>query len=574
MTDVWESAGVTVERWESNSTPGVVLNVVIRDGDIVASVSDEQLAAAIEAYFDGSVPVLEGDGAGGFLADAYPNPGVNQSALATAVNALIVAGENIETVFDPGPGEDPPSLTISATGGGSGPFLRVALILVDPTVLGGSYADDTWTIPSFSGFATDGDFRLLAVLGTDPADMSAPSVGLFGHVGGGSFPRVQSWSYLDAGTWITSGVEIPDDDEEPYDEGSLVAWLHTSSGEIAYTLLELAPFDATALLAAIAAVGGEVSTLQALMSMLMPAGPVKPNLHVSKYVTFDPDFPLDGTATHVGGQLIENGQNLTILDNSTGNGGVWTLSTSGPATRATNGFGSIPDDWIAQYDHVGFTGTRWAYFAQFRLYGDPITRGMSPAEGRLGIIGGEGVSRSYRPDLIATTLDGDDLTVLAKDGTTTVLSVAAQTGTFCVLVLDTVSMVTIADGAVAQTEDFATADGQWIAQGHPAGGTGAGTEVVLAHGVAGVATGQPFTPDDTYDWENPDPENYPQALDALAVRLRSVPFIYVWNGAGYQAANGGTPVVGQPREFRGPVDEDPEDWGFTLYDLSDTWEAY
>jgi len=37
MSDVWESAGLVTEVWESNSTPGVVLNVVIRDGDIVAT---------------------------------------------------------------------------------------------------------------------------------------------------------------------------------------------------------------------------------------------------------------------------------------------------------------------------------------------------------------------------------------------------------------------------------------------------------------------------------------------------------------------------------------------------------
>ena len=37
MSDVWESAGLVTEVWESNTTPGVLWTVVIRDGDIVAT---------------------------------------------------------------------------------------------------------------------------------------------------------------------------------------------------------------------------------------------------------------------------------------------------------------------------------------------------------------------------------------------------------------------------------------------------------------------------------------------------------------------------------------------------------
>lgn len=121
MSDVWESAGITVERWESNTTPGQVLTVVIRDGDIVASVSDEQLQAALAVYFAGRIPVFEGDGAGGALAGEYPDPALNTDALAAWLNALIVDGTGIETVFDPGAGEADPTLTISATGGGAFP---------------------------------------------------------------------------------------------------------------------------------------------------------------------------------------------------------------------------------------------------------------------------------------------------------------------------------------------------------------------------------------------------------------------------------------------------------------------
>lgn len=36
MTDVWESEGLVTETWESNTTPGVQMDVIVRDGDIVA----------------------------------------------------------------------------------------------------------------------------------------------------------------------------------------------------------------------------------------------------------------------------------------------------------------------------------------------------------------------------------------------------------------------------------------------------------------------------------------------------------------------------------------------------------
>lgn len=384
-----------------------------------------------------------------------------------------------ESIFNPGELvevrlSNPTTNDWDLIGGVDVAYLRVGLVVDDAaTTFGGTYNSepDAWEISALATLPTTGDDRLLAVLGTDPDNIASPSTGLFQHTGGGTFARVQTWGLGDAGTWIVAIYELTPG------LGSTVVWLYSVGGAaLGFSVLP-GNIDVSALEA-------EVDTLTTRLGYLLPDGPVKPNLHVSKYVTFDPDFPLDGTATHVGGQLIENGQNLTILNNSTGNGGVWTLSTSGPATRAT-GFGSVPDEWIAQYDHVGFTGTRWAYFAMFRLYGDPTTRGMSPVEGeRDGIIGGEGVTRSYRPDLIATGLSGDDLTVLNPDGSTTVVSVAAQTGTLCVLVVGDLSLLTIADGAVAQVESFASADGVWLAQGWD--GIGGGTTVTVAGGTATV----------------------------------------------------------------------------------------
>ena len=271
---------------------------------------------------------------------------------------------------------------------------------------------------------------------------------------------------------------------------------------------------------------------KARLDRYYPEAPVTPHLHVSKYVTYDPDFPLDGSATHVGGQAIEEGQNLTILNNESGNGGIWTMSLVGAATRAI-GLGSMQDGDIGQYDHVSYTGTYWAYFAQFRLYGDSAVRGLAPNPPTTdGVFGGEAVSREFRCHLIATDLTGDALTILNADGTTTVVDVSDDLsgfGLLCVLVLDSNEVLTIDNaGAIVQTEDFATCDGVWIARGV----NGNGVNAVAALNGIGTLGGSPLTTDpavlttaDAYtpaasgDWVGDgQPTDQTDALDKLAAR--------------------------------------------------------
>ncbi len=333
--------------------------------------------------------------------------------------------------------------------------LNVGIAIDDPTRFGGSYAANTWTIGVLSAFSTSGDSRLFAVLGSNQNDvLGSASSGLFEHTGSGIFERVRSWSIDDIGLLIVAQIEINPGD------GSIIAWFHTNDGSTLACSTLHAMSDASSLEA-------QVGALETRLNRYYPANPVVPHLHISKYVTFDPDFPLDGSATHVGGQIIDNGQNITILSNNSGNGGVWTLSTSGPATRA-QGFGAMVSSDIGNYDHVSYTGTRWAYFSLFRLLGDATQKGLAPVPpNNSGVFGGLGVNKVYRPDLIATTISGNTLAVLEPDGSTSNLSISVDLAeqTICVFVIDTLEMVTIADGSVVMAENFTSAEGVWIAMG-------------------------------------------------------------------------------------------------------------
>jgi len=198
-------------------------------------------------------------------------------------------------------------------------------------------------------------------------------------------------------------------------------------------------------------------------------GPFGSNVHVTKYATHDPGFPLDGSATHVGGQAIDDGQRCTILSGV--DGGVWVAHLGSPWERETEaGFGELLASEVHHYDHISITGTIWGPYSLFRLRGGV---GIDTIEGA------EAVTKHYRATVIATTFDGDTFTVLEVDGSETALDVAAVSDPSAVLVGDTVELVTVVGGEVKQVEDFTLAEGTWTAYG--AGAIGAGTVVEISH---------------------------------------------------------------------------------------------
>ncbi len=394
-----------------------------------------------------------------------PIPGSDDGNWGDILNEYLSVTHNTDGTLKPA--------AVEATGvvGGATSVITVAAVLQNPEDYGGTYGSDAWTVGAFSPVPTSGDARLMAVLGTATDNITSDATtGLFEHVGSGVFERVRDWNIDDAGTFVVGKVET----NPGY--GSTIAWFHTTDlTALDYTLY--AATDTSALEAQVSDVEILATDLETRLNRYYPANPVVPHLHVSKYVTFDPNFPIDGSATHVGGQRIDDGQNITILSNASGNGGVWSLSLSGPATRA-QGFGAMVSTDIGNYDHVSYTGTKWAYFCLFRLIGDPVHKGLAPDSPIGGITGGLGATRVYHPDLIATTRSGDTLTVLNPDGSTTNVSISADLNdlVICTFVLDTLEMVTTDEGAIGNVEDFTRADGVWIA----AGANGYGINTIVA----------------------------------------------------------------------------------------------
>ena len=359
-------------------------------------------------------------------------------------------------------------------GGGSDRVEYVVVVVPSPvaTAIGGSIAGNTLTAAALSSVPVGEDILLTG-------QTSSADDGIWTHSGGGSFARGDG----------------------------LATWLAANQADLVVTVTDIGlgksrvyqvVYNASTDTRSLEPVAADVSSLQSSLTTLTnrlnryyPSTPVVPHLHVSKYVTFDPDFPLDGSATHVGGQVIDNGQNITVMSNDSGNGGVWTLSLTGPATRAT-GFGAMVSADIGNYDHVSFTGTRWAYFQLFRLIGDATTLGMAPVPPATGIIGGRGVSKSYKADLIANSVAGDVFTVLEDDNSTTTVDASVDLtglGVLCILVLSDLTLRTIDNtGAVVAVEDFTRAEGRWTASG--VNGDGVGTTVAITDaGSYSVLTG-------------------------------------------------------------------------------------
>ena len=360
----------------------------------------------------------------------------------------------------------------------------------DGSVGGWADAGATLTAHAFLDPATDvagGDFTTVDVVDVDGNTLTA-GIDRADVVGA----RVLLASGANAGLW-TITVSGPCT-QTPTLGGTLVevvqigADVRLMAGTQGDSQLDISA-PATVFVPASPVVPDGLSAFVTRMGQFHPTNPIKPELHVSKYVTFDPAFPLDGSATHVGGQPIDDGQNITIVTQTPGldptdpgqKGGVWTLHLGSPATRA-NGFGALPGSEIANYDHVSYTGTRWAYMTMFRLLGNPLRRGMAPDleadPPHSGIFAAEGVGRHYRADVIATTRTGLSLTVLEADGTTTAVDASAWTGWQAVFVIDSMELLSIEDGVLGGVEDFTYAEGTFIGQGVAGDGIGAAVEVV------------------------------------------------------------------------------------------------
>lgn len=165
MTDVWESQGLVTETWESNTTPGVQMNVVVRDGELSPGAGDLPSGAAGQLFRiadDGeTVEVVTPNTPGGpaVLDDDGTLPdilGPSSFARDTEVAAAIAAG---------------------------------AVVLVDlhlPLAIefvGGSFTDaNTATLPSAAGEAAG-----VALLWTEQGTGSNNDIWV--HQGGGEFVR-------------------------------------------------------------------------------------------------------------------------------------------------------------------------------------------------------------------------------------------------------------------------------------------------------------------------------------------------------------------------------------------------
>lgn len=254
-----------------------------------------------------------------------------------------------------------------------------------------------------------------------------------------------------------------------------------------------------------AAVSASVDPINTTLARWFPSNPTNIIRHRTKWVTWWRDFPLDGTPTHVGGhQIFDSTQKLTILSGTQGaapdylvtSGGMHTLRV-GQTALAPDGLGSVDGAYIGGYHEFVVTGTDWAAERDFRFLGSPLVFDLTK------VFGGTPLTPLYRPPLIASACDGTTLTVLNRDGSEDVLTIAdmdVTAGSFGVLVLDTFRYLTIdkalivdpgdstrrivdAGSAVAvqMDEDFSlAADSVWTSHGHD--GDHAGVEVVMAGG--------------------------------------------------------------------------------------------
>ncbi len=112
LTVVDGAANITLQVTAAIGGGGAVASVNGQTGEVVLTAEDVGAVEDDDPRLSNSRTPT--GGAGGFLSDSYPNPGVNLEALHDAVAAMFQAGANVSVTYD----DEAGTVTISATGGG------------------------------------------------------------------------------------------------------------------------------------------------------------------------------------------------------------------------------------------------------------------------------------------------------------------------------------------------------------------------------------------------------------------------------------------------------------------------
>jgi hypothetical protein len=193
------------------------------------------------------------------------------------------------------------------------------------------------------------------------------------------------------------------------------------------------------------------------------------------HVTYDDSVPRDGSATHLGGDRIADG-NPVLIASGGPNAGVYRAHRGSAWERydADSVIGTLLDSDIRNGWEYISTSTGWSAQQKFAIVLDGS--GFHTLSSLIPI------TQNFRASVIATDVSGDTVTVLEKDGTPSTLSIAGTSDLFSVLNLDGRTLLTVEDGEVKQTESVSSLaiTGQWKASG--IGAQGIGTCVAQVNG--------------------------------------------------------------------------------------------